>query len=82
MRFDVELIIAGRDVVEREVSVCVGDCAARNTARLACQQRNIRAAHNRAIRIFHGSGDLAVGFLAERDKRQRAREKSNSCIAC
>ena len=72
---DVELIVAGRDVVEGEAAFCVGDCCTQHSlVRLSSETSS--AAHNRAIRIFHGAVDLAVRVLTVReDARENSAER-------
>ena len=64
--FDVELIIAGRDVVESEASLIVRDCCTEHRL-VGMQQRNGRTAHSRAIRILNRARDLPLRFPAKSD---------------
>lgn len=70
--FDVELIGAGRDAVEREATFGVCDCRTQHDV-VRVAYGDVRAAYHRAIRIFNSSGDLAVGVLCS---REGAREDS------
>ena len=75
VRFDVELIVAGRDVLEGEVSFCVGD------GRADHGPIGVSASETAAPLTTAPSGSFTVPVtlplrvLAERDKRHSAREK-------
>lgn len=63
---DVQLIIAWRDIVEREASFCVSERVA-HYGSAAVQQRNICTAHGGTVWILNRSGHLPLRILAEGD---------------
>jgi hypothetical protein len=73
--FNVELIAARSNAIEPEMSFRVS-YSCRDYGQMVIEQRNTGAADNRSVRILYGSRDSALGFLTNRDKGHRTREKT------
>ena len=73
--FDVELVVAGRDLFEGEAAFGVGRGCGDHSA-MRVEEGNSRVLHNRAVRILYRSGDPALRLLRAGRERHCTREKA------